>query len=138
MTESKSKNKNNRNRKNHKVYNISYHIIWIPKYRKRILKGKLKEKLKFYLFKKAKSIGISIEEYEIMPDHIHLFIKSNPNLSVSFIVNQLKGYTSYMLRKEFIYLKKYKSLWTKSYFCETIGLISEKTVKQYIKMQKHK
>ena len=62
-------------------------------------------------------------------------LKSNPTLSVSFIVNQLKGYTSYKLRKEFIFLKKYKSLWTSSYFCETIGLISEKTVRKYIKMQ---
>ena len=65
----------NRVRKDHKVYNISYHIIWIPKYRKRLLKGKIKERLIFYLFEKAKSIGISIVEYEIMDDHIHLFIK---------------------------------------------------------------
>lgn len=128
----------NRVRKNHKVYNISYHIIWIPKYRKHILKYKLKDRLLFHLFAKAKSIGITIDEHEIMEDHIHLFVRSNPKLSVSFIVNQLKGYTSYMLRKEFPYLHKYKSLWTSSYFCETIGLISENTVKKYIQMQTKK
>jgi len=102
----------NRIRKNHKVYNIAYHIIWIPKYRKHILKYQIKNRLIYYLFEKASNIGISIDEYEIMPGHIHLFIKSNSTLSISFIVNQLKGYTSYSLRKEFLWLKKYKSLWS--------------------------
>ena len=64
-----------------------------------------------------------------MNDHIHLFIKSNPTLSISFIINQLKGYSSFKLRSEFSFLKKYKSLWTNSYFCETIGYISEETIK---------
>ena len=118
----------------HCVYNISYHIVWIPKYRKKILVGELKDRLIYYLFDKATSIGISIEEYEVMSDHIHLFIKGTPTLSISFIVNQLKGYSSFKLRNEFPYLKKYKSLWTNSYFCETIGHISEQTVKKYIRM----
>ena len=125
----------NRIRNNHCVFNISYHIIWIPKYRKHLLKGDIKDRLKVHLFDKASLIKISIEEYEIMEDHIHLFIKGNPKLSVSYIINQLKGYTSFKLRKEFPHLKKFKSLWTNSYFCETIGLISEKTVRKYIKMQ---
>lgn len=125
----------NRIRKNHLVYNISYHIIWIPKYRKAILNGIIKDRLIFYLFEKALSIQISIIEYEIMNDHVHLFIKSNPSLSISYIVNQLKGYSSFKLRNEFPILKRYKSLWTRSYFCETIGLISEKTIRKYIRMQ---
>lgn len=70
-----------------------------------------------------------------MNDHIHLFIKSNPNLSVSYIVNQLKGYTSFKLRNEFPSLKWYKSLWTQSYFCETFGFISVKTIRKYIRNQ---
>ncbi len=119
----------------HKVYNISYHITWIPKYRKPILVGKIKEYLKECLLFKANIIGISIEASEIMPNHIHLFIKSTPNITISFIVKQLKGYSSYMLRKKFILLRRYKSLWTHSYYAETIGLISETTIKKYIKIQ---
>ena len=65
-----------------------------------------------------------------MLDHIHLFVKGNLKISASTIVKQLKGYSSYMLRKEFIWLKKYKSLWTHSYYCETIGHISEVAVKK--------
>ena len=70
-----------------------------------------------------------------MIDHIHLFIKGNLKTSVSEIVKILKGYSSYVLRKEFMCLKKYKSLWTHSYYCETIGHISENTVKRYIETQ---
>ena len=121
---------------NHKVYNISYHIIWIPKYRKHILKDEIRIAVKKYLFEKAHMLKISIEAYEIMDDHIHLFIKSRPDLTISYIVQQLKGYTSYKVRKEFPILKRYKSLWTHSYFAETIGLISEKTVKRYIEMKR--
>lgn len=71
-----------------------------------------------------------------MPDHIHIFIKAHPNISVSDIIKQIKGYTSYNLRKKYKWLRKYKSLWTPSYFCETIGLISEQTVRRYIDMQR--
>lgn len=73
-----------------------------------------------------------------MPDHIHLFIKSKPDITISYIVKHLKGYSSYMLRKQFPSLTKYKSLWTNSYFVETIGLISEKTIRKYIEMQRSK
>jgi putative transposase len=70
-----------------------------------------------------------------MSDHIHLFVKGNQNITISNIVKYLKGYSSYELRKKFIFLKKYKSLWTPSYFCETIGHISEDVVKKYIENQ---
>lgn len=71
-----------------------------------------------------------------MPDHVHLFIKCTPNHKISDIVKQLKGYSSYVLRKAFpIYRTKYKSLWAPSYYCETIGHISENTIKKYINDQ---
>ena len=72
-----------------------------------------------------------------MDDHIHLFIKANTNLAISFIVQQLKGFTSYNVRKQFSSLTNYKSLWTHSYFVETGGCISENSVKRYIEMQRH-
>lgn len=70
-----------------------------------------------------------------MPDYIHLFIRSNSLISIADIVKRMKGCSSYILRKKFSKLKKYKSLWTPSYHCETIGLISENTIKKYIEMQ---
>ena len=119
---------------NNKVYNVSYHIVWITKYRKRLLKNSIRKELIKQLFCKANKLNISIDAYEVMDDHVHLFIKSTPNILISFIVKQLKGYSSYMLRKQFPSLKRYKSLWTHSYFVETIGIINEHSVKRYIEM----
>ena len=117
---------------NHCVYNIAYHIIWCPKYRRKILNGNVVNRLKEILISKANQINCSIENIEIMPDHVHIFIRANFTISVGTIVHYLKGYSSFILRKEFVYLKKLKKLWSRSYFCESIGHISEKTVKQYI------
>ena len=114
---------------------MAYHITWIPKYRKHILKGNIKIAIEKYLFEKANELNITIETYEIMEDHIHLFIRANPNMKISYIVQQLKGYVSFKVRNQFPELKKYKSLWTHSYFVETIGCISENSVKRYIEMQ---
>lgn len=74
---------------------------------------------------------------EVMPDHVHLFVKSKPTYAVHFVVNQLKGYTSFKLREEFPELKsRLPTLWTRSYFVESVGHISEDTVKRYIENQK--
>lgn len=73
-----------------------------------------------------------------MPDHVHIFIKTKPTLAPHYIVQQLKGYTSRILRKEFPKLKsRIPTLWTRSYYCESIGHISEETVKKYINDQKN-
>jgi len=87
---------------------------------------------------KASKIGVSIIEMEIMPDHLHLFIKSSPTASPHWIVQQLKGYTSHALREEFQELRtRLPSLWTRSYYVESCGHISEESVKKYIEEQKH-
>ena len=124
---------------NKAVYNLGYHFIWCPKYRRKVLIGNIEIRLKELLLLKAKELGISIEKFEIMPDHVHLFIKSNPVDSPHFIVQQLKGYTSRILRLEFPSLKsKLPTLWTRSYYCESVGYISEETIKKYISEQKNK
>lgn len=125
------------NRDATRLYNISYHIVWIPKYRKRILTKEIEIKLKEILFEKAKQLGINICAIESMPDHIHIFFKSNPNLNVSYIVKNLKGYSSKKLREQFPCLNKMKCLWAPSYYCETIGHISEETIIKYIENQKN-
>lgn len=75
---------------NHKVFNIMYRIIWIPKYGKHILVGKIEKSLKSHLEIKANKLNIRIEPMEIMSDHIHLFIKANTNISISKIVRGQK------------------------------------------------
>lgn len=123
---------------NKAIYNLGYHLIWCPKYRRKILIGDIEIRLKELFFVKSKELNISIEKIEIMPEHVHLFIKSNPVDSPHFIVQQLKGYTSRVLRQEFPSLKsKLPTLWTRSYYCESVGHISEETVKKYIENQKN-
>ncbi len=122
---------------NKAVYNIGYHLIWCPKYRRKVLVGQVEIRLKELLIEKAKELGVIIETMEVMPDHTHLFIKSSPILSPHYIVQQLKGFTSFQLRKEFPSLKsRLPTLWTRSYYCESVGHISEETVRKYIEEQK--
>ncbi len=119
------------------VVNINYHIIWCPKYRRKILVDGVDTRLKEVLIAIAEESGCSIDTIEVMPDHIHIFLKGNPTIPIHLIVKNLKGKSSRILRMEFPYLKKrLPCLWTRSYYCETIGCINEETIKKYIENQK--
>ena len=101
--------------------------------------GEVAERLKELLIQKAQQIEVETVQMEVMPDHVHLFVKTTPTNSPHFIVQQLKGYTSRVLREEFPFLKsRLPSLWTRSYYCESVGHISEETIRRYIEEQKGK
>lgn len=124
---------------NKAVYNLGYHLIWCPKYRRKVLIGDIETRLKELLHEKAERLGIRIERLEVMPDHVHLFVKTDPTFAPHYVVQQLKGYTSFQLRKEFPSLvSRLPTLWTRSYYVESVGHISEATVKKYIEEQKNK
>ena len=123
---------------NKAVFNIGYHLIWCTKYRRPVLTGQVENKLKILLNNKAKEIGVSIDTLEIMPDHVHVFVKCSPIDSPHFVVQQFKGNSSRILRKEFSTLRtRIPTLWTRSYYCESVGHISEQVVKKYIEEQKN-
>ena len=88
---------------------------------------------------KAAELNMTIHALKIMPDHVHLFVESDPTRSVAEIVNRLKGYTSRVLRREFHHLTtRLPTLWSRSYYAGTVGHVSDKTVKKYITSQKGK
>ena len=119
------------------VVNINYHIIWCPKYRRNVLVGGVETRLKELLPELAEESGCTIDTMEVMPDHIHIFLKGTPTIPIHLIVKNLKGKSSRILRAEFPYLRKgLPCLWTRSYYCETIGCINEETIKKYIENQK--
>jgi len=119
------------------VYNIGYHLIWCPKYRRKVLQAHIADRLKELLNQKAAEIEVKIAICEVMPDHVHVFVKCKPTASPHWIVQQLKGYTSRILRQEFEPLRtRLPTLWTRSYYCEGCGHISEDVVKKYIEEQK--
>lgn len=120
------------------VYNLGYHLIWCTKYRRKVLSPKIELRLKELIRKKAEELEVEIVELETMPNHIHIFVKSKPTYSPHFLVQQFKGYSSRILRDEFAELRsRLPSLWTRSYFCESVGCISADTIIRYIENQKN-
>lgn len=121
------------------VYNLAYHIIWCPKYRRKVLVDNVEKRLKELIHEKANELKCKIETLEVMPDHVHIFIKTPPTIGVHFLIQQLKGSTARKLRQEFHSLKtRLPNMWTRSYYVESVGHISENTVKKYIEEQKNK
>lgn len=121
------------------VYNVKYHLVWCSKYRKEVLVGDVAVRLKQVLSDKATEIGIGLETIEIMPDHVHVFVIGQTTEAIQHIVNQLKGASSRILRSEFAILKsKLPCLWSRSYYCGTVGHVSEAEIEKYIEEQKGK
>ena len=118
------------------TYNIGYHVVFCTKYRYNLLRYAAATLLKELLTETSLQAGVNIRTMEVMPDHVHLFITAPPSLPVPDFVRKLKGRTSFVLRRRFEYLRKYPSLWTRSFFVESVGHISEKTVVKYIENQK--
>ncbi len=127
------------NHSNKSVFDIGYHLVWCSKYRRKVLTDGKDVRLKELFQEKALSMNWNIVYMEVMPDHVHLFVKAEPTDSPHWIVQQLKGYTSKLMREEFPDLKKrLPSLWTRSYFCVSVGHILAGFVEEYIEGQKNK
>ena len=121
------------------IFNVGYHFIWCPKYRRKVLVDAVENRLKTVMKIKAKQLGVEIVSLEILPDHVHLFVKCKPTFAPHQLVKQFKGNSSRLLRDEFPKLKsRLPTLWTNSYYCESVGHISEATIKKYIEDQKNK
>lgn len=121
------------------IYKNQFHIVFCPKYRRKVLVNGIDERLREVLYDIAKENNIDIKALEIMPDYVHMFIEFDPRLMLHKVIKQFKGKTSRILREEFPSLKrKLPSLWTRSYFSCSVGHINEETIKQYIESQKGK
>ena len=123
----------------HIVYSCQYHVVFCPKYRRKILREPYDTRLKEIFLEVAARHDFSIPDMEVMPDHVHLVIDCNPRFGVCKCVTLLKGTSSNLMRKEFPELKKkLPSLWTHSYFVSSVGSVTLDVVKQYIEDQKNK
>lgn len=119
------------------VYNLHYHFVWCPKYRKSVLIGAVAPALKALLVDKAEELNVQIEALEVMPDHVHLFVSAPPTEAPQHLVNQFKGVTSRLLRKQFPHLRtQLPTLWSRSYYAGSAGAVTDETVKRYIAEQK--
>jgi putative transposase len=120
------------------VFSCQYHVIFSPKYRRKVLVDGVDLRLKQIILDKQKDYKYTVLEMEIMPDHVHLLIDSNPKIGIYNQINKIKGCTSNILRNEFPWLKKrLPSLWTRSKFISTVGSTSLEVIKKYIENQKN-
>jgi putative transposase len=122
----------------HLVYFCQYHVIFCPKYRRKVLIGDIEKRLKELILEKQEEYGYEVLDLEVMPDHVHLVLDADPMIGIITIVSKIKGYTSKQLREEFSLLKKrIPTLWTHSRFISTVGAVTLEDVNRYIEEQKH-
>ena len=122
---------------NNVMYSCKYHVVWCPKYRRKVLIGAISDRLKELITQKSAEIKVDIIQMEIMPDHVHLLIEVDPQYGINQAVRSIKGYSSHILRKEFKELKtRLPTLWTNSYFVSTVGGAPLEVINQYVLNQK--
>jgi putative transposase len=123
----------------HTKHRLQIHLVWIPKYRKRVLRGKIVSRLKKLLYEACKLNRWWIGELSIQDDHVHILIQIKPNEAVAEVVQILKGGTSRVIRKEFPELEEFlwgNSFWADGYFAESVGKVDEEVIRKYIKTQR--
>jgi len=119
------------------VFSCKYHIIFCPKYRRKVLLGGVDSRLKQIIAELAKEMRVEVLEMEVMSDHVHLLCEIDPQLGVHKFVKHVKGRSSRVLRQEFSVLRsRLPTLWTNSYFVATVGGAPLSVIKQYIENQK--
>lgn len=122
---------------NNIVYSCKYHVVWCPKYRRKVLVNEIEKRLKEVIVETCDKLSVDIIEMEIMNDHVHLLLEVDPQFGIHKAVKQIKGVSSRILRQEFKELTtKLPTLWSNSYFVATVGGAPLETIKQYIANQK--
>ena len=114
------------------------HIVWIPKYRKRVLRGLIAKRIEELIRECADVNRWQVEELNIQQDHVHLLLQFRPDVSVSKMVQLIKGKSSKVIREEFPELEEFywgNSFWADGFFAETSGQCNEATLREYIKNQ---
>jgi putative transposase len=115
------------------VYSCKYHIVWCPKYRRKVLVDLVAIRLEEIIRNTTADKQVEIIEMEIMPDHVHLLCEVHPQYGVHVYVRLLKGRSSRLMRQEFISLRsRLPTKWTNSYSISTVGGAPLEIVKQYI------
>jgi putative transposase len=122
---------------NHAVGLAVVHLIWIPKRRKKVLVGEVRDRI-FQIFAElATEKDWNIRALEVAPDHIHLFVEVHPTDAIYQVVKAFKGRSANYLRKEFEHLRRLPSMWTNSYFFSTAGNVSADAIERYINDPHH-
>ena len=120
---------------NKTVYSAEYHLIWCPKYRRRVLGG-VDERVKVIIGDVAAEVGVEVIEVEVLPDHVHLLAEVPPTVPLSRVVGLAKGRSSRLLGMEFPRLRRLPVLWSPSWFVSTVGGAPLEVVCRYVENHK--
>ncbi len=119
-------------------YSCKYHVVWCPKYRRKVLVDAIAERLVTIIREVCQEHQAEVLSLEIMPDHVHVLVEVDPQFGIHRLVKLMKGRSSRLLRQAFPTLKtRMPTLWTNSYFVSTVGGAVLSVMKQYIENQKH-
>ena len=120
------------------IYSCQYHVIFTTKYRRKVLIEGVDEEFKKICLGNQEKFKYKVLELEVMPDHIHLLLESNPKIGIYNQVSRIKGLSSNIIRNKFAWVKsRIPTLWTRSKFISTVGSVSLEVVKKYIEDQKN-
>ena len=122
----------------HTVFHHRYHIVWITKYRYKVLRGAVRARVREIARQVCEKLGVTIISGVLSADHVHMFVSIPPHRAVSEVMRRIKGRTSRKIQMEYPELgKKYwgRRFWARGYFCTTSGAVDEQTILQYI--EKH-
>ena len=128
----------NYRKSSHTVYDIKYHIVWITKYRKPVLRGEIAERLRDLIREISKARDIEILKGHVSRDHVHVFLSVPPHVSVSQLVQSLKGKTSRKLLMEYKSLNRAfwgRHIWARGYFVASSGNVTDEVIMRYIEEQ---
>jgi putative transposase len=123
----------------HAIWDIKYHLVWITKYRYKMLRGEVAERARDLIRQIWEAREVRIVRGAVSPDHVHMLVSSPPQLAPSKLVQYVKGRSSRRLQDEFPHLRKRywgQHLWARGYLCATVGAVDEKTFREYIEGQK--
>ena len=122
----------------HVIWHCQYHIVWVPKYRYKVLTGKIEREVRKTIVIQAERLGCNIVELNVQKDHVHLLIKVPPKVAISKLMGVLKGKSAVRVFAKFPELKKKpywgNHFWAEGYCVDTVGLDSE-MIKKYVKFQ---
>ena len=119
----------------HSSYSLYYHLVWAPKYRRRVLEGKVGERAKQIIEETSANYGYKLDTLKVSPDHIHLLLSLPPRMSVAEAARTLKSITAKKLLEEFPELRRYLwngTLWTRGYAVNSVGGLNLDVVRSYI------
>ena len=121
------------------AFQCAFHVVWCPKYRRRVLGGRIEERLEQLIREVIEEKGAWLVELEVMPDHVHLLVEVDPRFGIHKLVKAIKGRTSRLLREQFPVLKsKLPALWANSYLVATVGGAPLEVVKRYVENQRNR